>query len=112
MIMSFLRLPHYFFHIKDIPSACNIALFLIKTMSNHYYLISLFCKVHLLSAKNYELDRNQIELHEILGEGQFGDVHRGTVQNKDGHLIPVAVKTCKGDADLATTDKFLEEACK
>lgn len=58
------------------------------------------------------MDRNQIELHEILGEGQFGDVHRGTVRNKEGFLIPVAVKTCKGDADAATTDKFLEEACK
>ncbi|XP_018568543.1 focal adhesion kinase 1 isoform X2 [Anoplophora glabripennis] len=62
------------------------------------------------AAKNYSLDRNQIELHEILGEGQFGDVHMGTVRCKDGTLIPVAVKTCKGDADLATTEKFLEEA--
>ncbi|KAJ8925398.1 hypothetical protein NQ315_009230 [Exocentrus adspersus] len=62
------------------------------------------------AVKNYSLDRSQIELHEILGEGQFGDVHRGTVQSKDGTLIPVAVKTCKGDADLATTEKFLEEA--
>lgn len=72
-----------------------------------------FCnRIFLFSAKNYELDRSQLELHEILGEGQFGDVHRGTVRNKEGFLIPVAVKTCKGDADLATTDKFLEEACK
>ncbi|KAG5900576.1 hypothetical protein JTB14_022881 [Gonioctena quinquepunctata] len=62
------------------------------------------------AAKNYELVRTQIELHEILGEGQFGDVHRGTVRTKDSVLIPVAVKTCKGDADLATTEKFLEEA--
>lgn len=62
--------------------------------------------------KNYELVRNQIELHEILGEGQFGDVHKGSVRTKDGSLIPVAVKTCKGDADPDTTNKFLEEACK
>ncbi|VEN35224.1 unnamed protein product [Callosobruchus maculatus] len=62
------------------------------------------------AAKNYELVRSQIELHEILGEGQFGDVHNGTVRTKDNVLIPVAVKTCKGDADLATTEKFLEEA--
>lgn len=65
-----------------------------------------------LLVKNYSLDREQIELHEILGEGQFGDVHKGMVRCKDGTLIPVAVKTCKGDADLATTEKFLEEACK
>lgn len=64
------------------------------------------------SAKNYELDRSRIELGEILGEGQFGDVHNGTFVGKDGNLVPVAVKTCKGDADLATTEKFLEEACE
>ncbi|XP_060536521.1 focal adhesion kinase 1-like isoform X6 [Cylas formicarius] len=62
------------------------------------------------AVKNYELMRAQIELGEILGEGQFGDVHKGTVATKDGAVIPVAVKTCKGDADLATTEKFLEEA--
>lgn len=74
--------------------------------------IILFDIFYLFTVKNYELDRNQIELHEILGEGQFGDVHRGTVQIKEGNLIPVAVKTCKGDADVATADKFLEEARK
>lgn len=62
------------------------------------------------AVKNNELSRSQIELGEILGEGQFGDVHKGTVRNKDGSVIPVAVKTCKGDADFATTEKFLEEA--
>lgn len=56
--------------------------------------------------------RNQIELGDILGEGQFGDVHKGTYKSRDGTIIPVAVKTCKTDADLATTEKFLEEACK
>jgi len=28
------------------------------------------------------------------------------------YVIPVAVKTCKADADLAMAEKFLEEACK
>lgn len=62
------------------------------------------------ATRNYELNRSQIELTDVLGEGQFGDVHKGTLKNKDGSLIPVAVKTCKGDADVATTEKFLEEA--
>lgn len=66
----------------------------------------------MIVAKNYELVRSQIELGDILGEGQFGDVHKGTYRTKDSNVIPVAVKTCKGDADLATTEKFLEEACK
>lgn len=64
------------------------------------------------SARDYTIDRSQIKLGDILGEGQFGDVHKGTFRARDGNLIPVAVKTCKGDADLPTTEKFLEEACK
>ncbi|CAH0551900.1 unnamed protein product [Brassicogethes aeneus] len=61
------------------------------------------------AVKNYELNRNMIELGEILGEGQFGDVHKGIYKVKDSQL-PVAVKTLKGDSDHARTEKFLEEA--
>lgn len=56
-----------------------------------------------------------MDLGEIIGEGQFGDVHKGTCRvrgGSDGSTIPVAVKTCKADADMATAEKFLEEACK
>lgn len=46
-----------------------------------------------VSAKSYELDRNGIDLGEILGEGQFGDVHKGTymeqVCNKDHFTLLV-----------------------
>ena len=31
----------------------------------------------IFSAKDYEIDREAIILGEILGEGQFGDVHKG-----------------------------------
>jgi len=63
------------------------------------------------------LFRDQVELGEIIGEGQFGDVHKGvchmrSIKNKPGNAVAVAIKTCKPDADMATTDKFLEEACK
>lgn len=94
------------------------------------------------AARNYELDRTQITLNEIIGIGQFGDVHIGTCRvkqksssqqsqhkddssleeegatngdnNNEGKLgtIHVAVKTCKADADMTTSEKFLEEACK
>ncbi|XP_021926786.1 focal adhesion kinase 1 isoform X4 [Zootermopsis nevadensis] len=62
------------------------------------------------ATRDYELVRNQVELGEIIGEGQFGDVHKGTFKGRDSQLIPVAVKTCKADADLSTAEKFLEEA--
>lgn len=67
---------------------------------------------------NYELFRDQVELGEIIGEGQFGDVHKGichmrsTKNTPTSNAVAVAIKTCKPDADMATTDKFLEEACK
>lgn len=65
------------------------------------------------ATRDYELVRSQVELGEIIGEGQFGDVHKGTCRvrgGSDGNTIPVAVKTCKADADMATAEKFLEEA--
>lgn len=74
------------------------------------------------TARNYELQRGQIQLNEIIGVGQFGDVYVGTchimrsANKKDPSVredvVPVAVKTCKVDADLKTSEKFLEEACK
>lgn len=102
------------------------------------------------TVRNYELDRTQIALNDIIGVGQFGDVHIGTCRinkpaklsnstsanddcssPKDGvpsanddtdninenggtktGIIHVAVKTCKADADMITSEKFLEEACK
>lgn len=92
------------------------------------------------AARNYELDRSQVTLSDIIGIGQFGDVHIGvchlspiskpnqsnsdsssqkdennlSTENNESEMntISVAVKTCKADADLATSEKFLEEACK
>lgn len=66
----------------------------------------------IFAARDYEIVRNQVELGEIIGEGQFGNVHKGSYKGRDNQVIPVAVKTCKVDADLATSEKFLEEACK
>lgn len=71
-----------------------------------------FIHTTLVLARDYEIVRNQVELGEIIGEGQFGNVHKGSYKGRDGQTIPVAVKTCKVDADLATSEKFLEEACK
>lgn len=94
------------------------------------------------AVRNYELDRTQITLSDIIGIGQFGDVHIGTCRmtqitkathssseissqkgdndtstnendtSERGQTQNVAVKTCKADADLITAEKFLEEACK
>lgn len=85
-------------------------------IKNYKYCIRLFFHVCILDC-NYELFRDQVELGEIIGEGQFGDVHKGichmrSTKNTPVNAVAVAIKTCKTDADMATTDKFLEEACK
>ena len=85
-----------------------------------------FSKFFNSPARDYELDRSRVELHEIIGEGQFGDVHKG-IYHVPSHQIsssnlnspegskgqlPIAVKTCKVEGHDAMAEKFLEEACK
>ena len=61
--------------------------------------------------KDYELDRQKIELSEIIGEGQFGDVHKGVFKPTPGSdSLNIAVKTCKVETDANMAEKFLEEA--
>ena len=48
----------------------------------------------------------------VLGQGQFGDVYGGLYSHPNGTDIPVAVKTCKLEADEGTAEKILEEARK
>ncbi|GFQ81744.1 hypothetical protein TNCT_18981 [Trichonephila clavata] len=61
-------------------------------------------------ARDYELNRSDIILEEIIGEGQFGDVHKGTYKSKDSMSVPVAIKTCKVESEESVGEKFLEEA--
>ncbi|XP_052283061.1 focal adhesion kinase 1-like isoform X4 [Dreissena polymorpha] len=61
-------------------------------------------------SRDYEIHRDHVCLLDILGNGQFGDVHKGIYRDKEGREIPVAVKTCKEDNEDSMTEKFLEEA--
>lgn len=49
----------------------------------------------------YEVPRDSITLHDILGEGAFGIVRQGTLRI-DGQSINVAVKTLKGNLGQKT----------
>lgn len=63
------------------------------------------------ATKDYELCRSHITLGDIIGEGQFGDVHKGTYTSQaDNQVIPVAIKTCKVETEDSMGEKFLEEA--
>ena len=45
-------------------------------------------------ARDYELDRDRIDLEEILGEGQFGDVHAGKYTEKVRSYTWFNIITC------------------
>jgi len=49
-----------------------------------------------VAAIDYEIDRDRITLGDILGEGQFGDVHRGIYHDVVSLLfVSVYVSNCK-----------------
>ena len=59
---------------------------------------------------DFELCRLRLTLDNIIGEGQFGDVYKGSYRNMDDMLIQVAIKTCKPESEKSMGEKFLEEA--
>lgn len=61
------------------------------------------------SAVKYGIERSDIVLGQILGEGFFGEVHDGVYNNINGEKINVAVKTCK-DCSPDVMEKFMSEA--
>lgn len=45
----------------------------------------------------WELDQNKIILQNVLGEGAFGIVRKGSMEKKDGSKVEVAIKMLKGN---------------
>uniref|UniRef100_A0A8D3BPV4 non-specific protein-tyrosine kinase n=1 Tax=Scophthalmus maximus TaxID=52904 RepID=A0A8D3BPV4_SCOMX len=64
------------------------------------------------STRDYEIQRDRIELGRCIGEGQFGDVHQGVYISPENPALSVAVKTCKNSTSDSVREKFLQEACK
>ncbi|XP_029975836.1 focal adhesion kinase 1-like isoform X8 [Salarias fasciatus] len=63
-----------------------------------------------VEARDYEIQRDRIELGRCIGEGQFGDVHQGVYNCPDKPALPVAIKTCKNCTSDSVREKFLQEA--
>lgn len=59
---------------------------------------------------NLLVDRSRVTLEELLGDGQFGNVYRGTFMKENGQIDAVAVKVCKMDCEIVERQNFLEEA--
>ncbi|XP_011905738.1 PREDICTED: focal adhesion kinase 1 [Cercocebus atys] len=64
------------------------------------------------STRDYEIQRERIELGRCIGEGQFGDVHQGIYMSPENPALAVAIKTCKNCTSDSVREKFLQEACK
>ncbi|XP_028256337.1 focal adhesion kinase 1-like isoform X7 [Parambassis ranga] len=62
------------------------------------------------STRDYEIQRDRIELGRCIGEGQFGDVHQGVYNSPDKPSLNVAIKTCKNCTSDSVREKFLQEA--
>ncbi|XP_040928763.1 protein tyrosine kinase 2aa isoform X4 [Betta splendens] len=63
-----------------------------------------------VEARDYEIQRDRIELGRCIGEGQFGDVHQGIYNSPDKPSLAVAIKTCKNCTSDSVREKFLQEA--
>ncbi|XP_066479821.1 focal adhesion kinase 1 isoform X3 [Tiliqua scincoides] len=61
-------------------------------------------------ARDYEIQRERIELGRCIGEGQFGDVHQGVYVTPENPEMAVAIKTCKNCTSDSVREKFLQEA--
>ncbi|XP_038664669.1 focal adhesion kinase 1 isoform X5 [Scyliorhinus canicula] len=62
------------------------------------------------STRDYEIQRERIELGRCIGEGQFGDVHQGIYMSPENPAMAVAIKTCKNSTSDSVREKFLQEA--
>ncbi|VDK17680.1 unnamed protein product [Anisakis simplex] len=71
-------------------------------------------EIHRTLSLNIDLhiDRSRVSLEELLGDGQFGNVYRGTYTQESNTSQAVAVKVCKVDSEPLEMQNFLEEACK
>uniref|UniRef100_A0A8C1L3R1 Focal adhesion kinase 1 n=1 Tax=Cyprinus carpio TaxID=7962 RepID=A0A8C1L3R1_CYPCA len=65
-----------------------------------------------LRSRDYEIQRDRIELGRCIGEGQFGDVHQGIYICPENPALSVAIKTCKNCTSDSVREKFLQEACE
>lgn len=49
-----------------------------------------------LAAELYQLDKNKLELGQLIGQGFYGEVRMGIIRHSDGAAETVAVKKLKG----------------
>uniref|UniRef100_A0A669DLY1 non-specific protein-tyrosine kinase n=1 Tax=Oreochromis niloticus TaxID=8128 RepID=A0A669DLY1_ORENI len=95
---------------SQIPFNSDVIMKTIKMRSFAFLGSDIYCEIdeRPKSVVKYGIDRNDIVLGRILGEGFFGEVYDG-VYKKNGERVNVAVKTCK-DCSPDVMEKFMSEA--
>lgn len=79
----------------------------VQAQKTHYMLEQLNYYI----GDKWEVERTQVALNEIIGEGEFGRVYKGTAKDLLGipGIITVAVKTLKKDANAVELHALLSE---
>ncbi|XP_045900804.1 protein tyrosine kinase 2 beta, b [Micropterus dolomieu] len=80
--------------------------------SRHSMGSDIYCEINDERPKSvvkYGIDRRDVVLGRILGEGFFGEVYDGVYKKPNGEKVNVAVKTCK-DCSPDVMEKFMSEA--
>ncbi|XP_017157797.1 protein tyrosine kinase 2 beta, b isoform X2 [Poecilia reticulata] len=93
--------------LPDIPTSTDTI-----NSSRHSMGSDIYCEIldeRPKSAVKYGIDRKDIILGRILGEGFFGEVYDGVYKRANGERVNVAVKTCK-DCSSDVMEKFMSEA--
>ncbi|VDO96491.1 unnamed protein product [Heligmosomoides polygyrus] len=61
-------------------------------------------------SQDLRIRREHVNLKELIGGGQFGNVYRGTFEEPGSHPVTVAVKVCKMENEPADTQLILQES--
>ncbi|XP_066275391.1 fibroblast growth factor receptor 3-like [Branchiostoma lanceolatum] len=61
--------------------------------------------------KEREIDRNRLQIGQLLGEGAFGHVVKATLEQPEEGDVVVAVKKLKDDAETTARTALLRETC-
>jgi len=56
------------------------------------------------------VSKEELDIIDTLGEGEFGFVYRGSLRHLNGNLIPVAIKTLRDGQMESNREEFLREA--
>ena len=83
---------------------------LVFVIQNYMLKIDHLLQENLFSRDEYWIERDNVELGELIGSGAFGEVHSGTYHHPTQGTVKVAIKMLRETANWLDRKLFLEEA--